>query len=639
MEVRLTGAGGTWQGNDMAARRTSGRVLEPLDEAPVGSLHVYLGAVPGAGKTHAMLAEGRRLAARGVDVAVGLVETHGREGFDEALAGLGVIPPQPIAYRGATFGELAVEAILARHPAVVLVDELAHTNTPGSAREKRWQDVDELLRAGIDVVTTLNVVHLAELHDAVEQITGISQREFVPEAVVLSASQIDFVDTDPRVVLRRLGKAASPGSDGRARSAFSDLDRLELLRRLARTWLSEHGLDGSTPLQASSGPVAGMAATPGPVVVALAPGAPARHAVRRAAELAEMRHAPLVGVSVRDSTGIGAALNQSSQHLERMLADFGGRYAEVGGTDIAWELARFAAREGAVTLVIGDTSHSRGHRLVHGSIARRTLRLAGAFEVYIVPPGPDRDSQKPAGTGWLRDRRSAALPPRRRAVSWLLAVAAPVALMAALSPLRVDIGLGGALICALLAVVAVALAGGIGTALLATAAAVVSADFFFAPPYYSLRVDHVVDVLALVVFAACGGLMGLLTEVLAVRARATARSQAQADRLARLLAEEVITQPTVSTELAAELRSAFDLESVAFLARDAEGWQVLAAAGGNPPARPDAASFAAEVAPGRFIALSGPAVTEPGRHLLGIFTAELLLARRRVQLASVAKNA
>lgn len=623
----------------MAARPTSGRVPEPLVGAPAGRLHVYLGAVPGAGKTQAMLAEGKRLADRGVDVVVGLVETHDRDGFDESLAGLERIPPQLVSYRGTAFGELAVEPILSRHPAVVLVDELAHTNTPGSAREKRWQDVDELLRAGIDVVTTLNVVHLAGLHDAVEQITGISQREFVPEAVVLSANQVDFVDTDPRVVLRPLGKADSPGPDGRARSAFSDLDRLELLRRLARTWLAEHGLGGPIRHRPGSGPTGGMAATPGPVVVALAPGAPARHAVRRAAELALVRQAPLVGVSVRDSTGIGAALNRSSQDLERMLADFGGRYAEVGGTDIAWELARFAAREGAVTLVIGDTSHSRGHRLVHGSVARRTLRLAGTFEVYIVPPRPDPENGNPAGSRWLTDRRRAALPPRRRAVSWLLALAAPVALMAVLSPARGAIGLGGALICALLAVVAVALAGGMGTALLATAAAVVSADFFFAPPYHSLRADHVVDVLALVVFAACGGLMGLLTEVLAVRARATARSQAQADQLARLLAEEVITQPAVSAELAAQLRSAFDLESVAFLARDDGGWQVLAAAGGPPPASPDAAPFAGEIAPGRFIALTGSALTEPGKHLLAIFTAELLLARRRVQLEAVANKA
>ena len=383
----------------MAARRTSGQVGDPLDSAPTGSLHVYLGAVPGAGKTHAMLTEGRRLAARGFDVVVGLVETHGRDGFDDALAGLEVIPPQPIAYRGSTFAELAVEAIRSRHPAVVLVDELAHTNTPGSTREKRWQDIDELLRAGIHVVTTLNVVHLAGLHDAVEEITGISQREFVPEAIVLSASQVDFVDTDPRVVLRRLVKADPPGADGVARSPFRDLDTLELLRRLAHTWLREHGLEEPTRLQAGSEPAAGMAATRGPVIVALAPGAPARHAVRRAAELARLRHAPLVGVSVRDSTGIGAALNRDSQDLERMLAEFGGRYAEVGGTDIAWELARFAAREGAVTLVIGDTSHSRGHRLVHGSIARRTLRLAGAFEVYIVPPQPNRGGQNLRGSG------------------------------------------------------------------------------------------------------------------------------------------------------------------------------------------------------------------------------------------------
>ncbi len=204
----------------MKPRRASARWQRapgsPPRAAPrsAGSLHIYLGAVPGAGKTHAMLAEGRRLAALGADVVIGLVETRGRDGLEQAAGGLELIPPRGAGHRGRCAGELDVGAILARRPAVALVDELAHTNAPGSLRGKRWQDVDELLRAGIDVATTLNVAHLADLHDAVEQITGIGQREFVPEAVVLPAGRIDFIDTEPRIVLRRLAQQGDPAGAG-----------------------------------------------------------------------------------------------------------------------------------------------------------------------------------------------------------------------------------------------------------------------------------------------------------------------------------------------------------------------------------------------------------------------------------------
>jgi two-component system, OmpR family, sensor histidine kinase KdpD len=591
-----------------------------------GALHIYLGAVPGVGKTHAMLVEGRRLAALGVDVVVGLLETHGRSGLEEALGDLEVIPEISIDYRGSLFGELDVDAILTRHPAVVLVDELAHTNVPGSRHEKRWQDVHELLSSGIEVITTLNVVHLSELHDAVENITGISQREFVPEALVLAADRIDLVDADPGVVLNRL---RSSGSRNPTLGVFGDLDRLDMLRRLARTWMIEHNLGASI----EAGPA--IATLPGPVVVALAPGAPAGRAVRRAAQLAALRHAPLVGVSVRDSTGVGAAITHNAASLERMLAEFGGRYAEVGGTDIAAELAGFAAREGAAVLVIGDTSHSRGHRFLHGSVARRTLRLVGPIEVYVVPPSPVRLRRPVPAEARGPTRRRTALPPRRRAASWLLAVVAPIALMAALTPVRSSVELSGALICGLLAVVCVALVGGVGAALLATAVAVASAAFFFAVPYDSFRVAHLIDAIALIVFAACGGVIGVLVEVLAVGARKAAREHAQADQFARLLAETLARAQEPTAELAAELRVVFELDAVVILDRDGAGWRLLAGAGEPLPERPEAAGFAAEIATGRVLALSGRALTAPGSDLLQAFTAELLLARRRAQLDDI----
>ncbi len=593
----------------------------------LGRLRVFLGAFPGVGKTYAMLAEGRRLAAEGADVVVGLVETHERSGLEDALGDLEVIRPRRIAYRGTSLAELDVEAILARAPDVVLVDELAHSNAPGSARDKRWQDVDELLQAGIDVLTTVNVVHIAALHDVVEQITGISQRELVPDELMRAAERVEFVDTDPRIVLRRLDqedRAAGLPAPTR-RGAFFDPDRLEALRSLTRAWIADRD------------DVSGVLTVQGPVVVAIAPGEPAEHVIRRAAELAALRRAPLVGVCVRDTSGVGGAIRASEEEIERTLAAVGGRYAEVGGTDVAWELARFVAREGASTLVIGDTSHSRGHRFLHGSIARRTLRLAGPVEIYIVPPPRERRGGRPIGTQ-PRRWRQVSLPPRRRALSYLLAIAAPIGLMAAISPARPEIGLGGALLCGVLVVVAVGLSGGIAPALVGTAVTVAAADFFFAAPYYSLRVGHPIDVVALVVFAACGAVIGVLIEVLAGHGRQVARSRAEVDALARLVARGLAEPSQPAAELAAELRAALDLDAVGILSRDGEGWTVVASAGGPLPDRPEAAQFSAEIGPGRMLVLAGPALSSPATPILQVFTAELLLARRRAQLAGLASN-
>jgi two-component system, OmpR family, sensor histidine kinase KdpD len=316
-----------------------------------------------------------------------------------------------------------------------------------------------------------------------------------------------------------------------------------------------------------------------------------------------------VVVCVRDTSGIGAAVDRSSQGLEHMLAEFGGRYAEVGGTDIARALTGFAAKEQAAVLVIGDTSHSRGQRLVHGSIARRTLRLAGPIEVYVVPPASYRRDAAQASDEGPVTRERAALPPRQRLIAWVLAVAAPVALMAALSPARSSIGLGGALVCGLLAIVGVALEGGVGAALLATVVAVAAADFFFTVPYHSLRVTHLIDVIALIVFGLVGAVIGVLVHVLAGRARQTAHAQAEADQLARLAAGSLAEPHKPVAELVAELRAAFDLDAVGILTRDGDGWQAVASAGSPLPEDPDAAQFAAEIAPGRVLVMNGQALT------------------------------
>src|SRR5271167_811667 len=206
-----------------------------------GRLRVYLGVAPGAGKTYAMMAEAKRLAERGVDVVVGMVETHERTDTEAMLASLEQIPLAHISHRGSIFDELDVDMVLARRPAVVLVDELAHTCVPGSRHEKRWEDVQELLTAGIDVITALNVQHVDSLNDAVEAVTGIAQHETVPDAVVAAADEIEFLDITPQQLRARIADTdvLRPGAAPRALTGFYTAERLAALRELATGWLQQ----------------------------------------------------------------------------------------------------------------------------------------------------------------------------------------------------------------------------------------------------------------------------------------------------------------------------------------------------------------------------------------------------------------
>jgi len=206
-----------------------------------GQLRVYLGAAPGVGKTFKMLDEGHRRAARVTDVVVGYVETHNRPRTAELLAGLEVLARKEVNYRGATFTEMDVDAVLARKPQVALVDELAHTNIPGSAREKRWQDVELLLEAGIDVISTVNVQHLESVNDVVEAITGIPQRETVPDSVVRAADQVELVDMTPEALRRRMahGNIYAPEKVDAALGNYFRAGNLTALRELALLWLAD----------------------------------------------------------------------------------------------------------------------------------------------------------------------------------------------------------------------------------------------------------------------------------------------------------------------------------------------------------------------------------------------------------------
>ena len=286
-----------------------------------GQLRIYLGAAPGVGNTFAMLNEGRRRHDRGTDVVAGFVETHGRPKTLEAIGDLTVMPRTQFEHRGATFEEMDVDGLLARKPEVALVDELAHTNVPGSRNAKRWQDVEELLAAGIDVISTVNIQHLESVNDVVERITGVKQRETVPDGVVRQADQVELVDMTPEALRRRMAHGNIYPAE-RIDPALTNYFRpgnLAALRELALLWVADRVDEALEEYRERHG-ITEPWETRERVLVALT-GAPGTEAlVRRAARMAQRGHGALLGVHVRGGEGLAEAPSAGLDAQRREVA-------------------------------------------------------------------------------------------------------------------------------------------------------------------------------------------------------------------------------------------------------------------------------------------------------------------------------
>jgi two-component system, OmpR family, sensor histidine kinase KdpD len=608
-----------------------------------GKLTVFLGVAPGVGKTFAMLCEGRRLADEGVDVVVALVQTHDRAETRELVAGLSVMPPRTIAHQGASFGELDLDAVIARSPAVALVDELAHTNVPGCRNGKRWQDVDDLLEAGIDVVSALNVAHLDSLHDAVEELTGVALQETVPDEFVAAAERVELIDRSPETLRQRIqqGRVFTDDEQQLALGGYFSTAKLAGLGELGRTWLQRRELWAQRPPGSGWLTVAGQAA--GAVVVALTGEPEGEHVLRRAAAIAARRPGELVGVHVHAPSGLLEAEPKWLASQRRLLVELGGRYAEVAGTDVAHCMVEFARREHAAELVLGETRRTRAFQLIHGSVIHRAVREAAPVEVHIVPF--TRPARHPLHLDRPRLRlrprqpraaRRVPLPARRRALGWLLAVVAPAVALLVTVPLRADIGLAGALLTGLLAVVLVAAIGGVTPAIAATVLVIAGDDYYFTLPLHSFRVDRGVDLVALLAFAAVACVVGLLVDVLARRGVQVARAETEAAGLARLAARTLAIRWSpdhdTETDLLQALRRTFDLDVVAVLEPCDGAWRIVAAAGTPVPTDPARANKVTPLPGGRVLTLTGDHLDTPDATLLRAFVAELALTDERQEL-------
>jgi two-component system, OmpR family, sensor histidine kinase KdpD len=377
--------------NDMEAVRTqSDRPSDHDDEVePAGHFRLYLGAAAGVGKTYAMLNEGHRRKQRGTDVVIGFVECHRRPNTEELIDDLEVVPRRSVEYRGTVFEEMDLDAVLRRHPKVALVDELAHTNVPGSGRnEKRWQDIMELLAAGIDVITAVNIQHLESIADAVEQITGVPIRERVPDWVLRKADQIELVDSSPEQLRRRMlhGNIYPPEKVPKALTNFFREDNLMALRELALRFLADETEEEL--LEHLKARQAGVLWETSERILVGVTGAPGTDAiVRRASRMASRLKAELHVLHIVAGDGSKRSQDKQLELLRQLTTDVGAHWNEVHAEDPAQALFEFARAHQITQIVVGSSGRSRWQELKGGgSIVRKISVLAApaGIDVHII---------------------------------------------------------------------------------------------------------------------------------------------------------------------------------------------------------------------------------------------------------------
>ncbi|MHB8263964.1 MAG: universal stress protein [Acidimicrobiales bacterium] len=355
-----------------------------VEVAPAGLFRVYLGAAPGVGKTCAMLDEGARRRERGSDVVVGFVETHGRARTAALMNGLECIPKKTVEYRGKLLEEMDVETILARSPRLALVDELAHTNVPGSGvHEKRWQDVLQMIEAGIAVITTVNIQHLESIADAVEQIIGIKVRERVPDWVVRRADQIELVDSSAEQLRRRMlhGNIYPKERVPLALSHFFKRENLIALRELALRFVADETEEEMLAyLKTRGGGLAWDTAERIMVGVTAAPGS--EDVLRRAARMAARSKAELHAVHVVPADGLRRDEDRMAE-LRKLALDLGGTWNDLHGDNPAMIMVEFAKENQITQIVMGSTSRGRLEEMRRGSIIRSLLKEAGNNDIDI----------------------------------------------------------------------------------------------------------------------------------------------------------------------------------------------------------------------------------------------------------------
>jgi two-component system, OmpR family, sensor histidine kinase KdpD len=606
-----------------------------------GQLRIYLGSAAGVGKTFAMLNEGHRRSERGTDVVVAFVETHGRPHTAALIEGLETIPRKHLPYRGTSFEEMDIGAVLARRPEVALVDEFAHTNVPGSRNEKRWQDVEELLEAGIDVISNVNIQHLASLNDVVEKITGVPQRETVPDAIVRAADQVELVDMTPEALRRRMahGNIYPAEKIDAALTHYFRAGNLAALRELALLWLADKVDEGLQRYRAAHDIHATWEARER-VVVALTGGPEGDTLIRRAARIAARSSGgDLLAVHVTRSDGLTGADPAALARQRQLVESLGGTYHQVVGDNVPEALLTFARGENATQLVLGVSRRNWLSALLTGpGVSNRTIRGSGDIDVHIVT-----HSEMGRGRGLPRARGG--LPLRRKLAGYALAVLLAPLLTLFLASLRNGLNLTSDVLFFLVAVIAVALVGGFVPAVLEAIAGSLLLNYYFVPPIHRFTIAEANNWLALGIFVAVGLVTSSVVDRAARRSKQAARASAESELLVTAAGSVLRGQQALAAVLD-RVREAFGMDSVTLLEREpgtprspVSGWAPVGTSGGPALARPEDADVDVPVTDSLCLGLRGRALPAGDRRVLGAFAAYAAAALEQQRLTAEAEAA
>jgi two-component system sensor histidine kinase KdpD len=482
--------------NDRDNRPSPDALLAEAQRETRGRLKIFLGAAPGVGKTYAMLETAHERRREGVDVVIGVVETHGRRETERLVSGLASLPDKSVEYRGRTFQEMDLEAILARRPKIVLVDELAHTNVPGSRHIKRYQDVEDILAAGIDVYSTLNIQHLESLNDVIERIAGIKVRETLPDSVLATADEIEVIDLPPEDLLKRLaeGKVYVPEQARRAVNNFFTAGNLTALREMALRHAAER-VDAQMLNYRRAHAISGPWPTRDRIIVCVGDDTASARLVRTAKRAAERRSAPWMAVYVETSHHVSLSEAQKDRIAQamRLAEQLGGETVTLQGEDVAAEVVALAQERNASQIVVGRQRHKAWRRaFLGGSVTERILAKSEGFDVLLVG-GEDTEKQHQTF-----ETKAPAQPTNY--LSYLIA-AVGVATATGLGFL-IDLWLPlpNISVTFLVAVMLIAMKLGRGPAIFASVASFLSFNFFFTEPRFSFAISDSQNILTIVFF-------------------------------------------------------------------------------------------------------------------------------------------
>ncbi|AZM61698.1 MULTISPECIES: ATP-binding protein [unclassified Streptomyces] len=603
-----------------------------------GTLRIHLGAAPGVGKTYAMLSEAHRRVARGTDCVIGYVEHHDRPRTRALLHGLEEVPRRRLEHRGTLRTEMDLDAVLARRPEVVLVDELAHTNVPGSRNAKRWQDVEELLAAGIHVISTVNIQHLESLGDVVESITGVRQQETVPDEVVRRAEQVELVDMTPEALRRRMahGNVHPPDKVDAALSNYFRPGNLTALRELALLWVADR-VDAYLQRYRSEHGVRAIWGSRERIVVGLTGGPEGRTLIRRAVRLAEKgAGGEVLALYVARSDGLTSASPGELAVQRTLVEDLGGSFHHVVGDDIPTALLEFARGVNATQIVLG-VSRRKGWQYVLGP---------GVGATVARESGPDLDvhliTHDEVGKGrGLPAARGAPLGRPRVVAGWLAGVLGPVLLTLLLHTALPAVGLANDMLLFLALTVAAALLGGMRPSLASAVVGTLLINWYFAPPVRTFTIASAQNIVALVVFVGVAVSVASVVGLAARRTDQAARLRAEAATLS-FLAGNVLRGETSLEALLERVRETFAVEAAALLERehDKAPWTCAGGVGAvSAVARPEDADVVVPAGDDMVLAISGRVLPASDRRVLAAFAAQAAVVLDRRRLKSQADRA